>query len=330
MAGEGVIVPGSWYTYQPNLGAAVFFAIAFGISTLWHFWQCVRFKYFRVTSLLIVTAATFTVGYALRAKGHYDYTDLNIYIGSTILVYMAPPIIELANFHILGRLLFYAPYCASIHPGRTLTTFGFLQAIVETLNGIGIAWFSNRTLERRFLTVGSALLKASLILQLFVILAFVSLLSSFYYRSRRAGIRSRKLSMPVYTLYASTFFIFVRCVFRTVEIFDVYQSAGESAVEVSVAPLLRYEWYFMVFEAAPMLISMVVWNIFHPGRYLPHLHRIYLARDGVTEIKGPGWSDQRSQWKTFVDPFDLFSRSKSTVPYWEEDGIKPLPGLVKK
>jgi hypothetical protein len=49
-----------------------------------------RFKYFRVTSLLIVTAATFTVGYALRAKGHYDYTDLNIYIGSTILVYMAP------------------------------------------------------------------------------------------------------------------------------------------------------------------------------------------------------------------------------------------------
>jgi hypothetical protein len=240
------------------------------------------------------------------------------------------PINELANFHILGRLFYYVPYCAPIHPGRTLTTFGALQAVVEALNGIGIAWFSNRTLSSDFLKVGGALLKAALIIQLFVVLAFAGLLSVFYYRCRQANVLSRKVFAPVCILYTSTFFIFVRCVFRTVEIFVVYSDVNTSAVEVSTAPLLRYEWYFLVFEASPMFVATVIWNIFHPGRYLPHLHRVYLARDGATELKGPGWTDNRSQWKTFVDPFDWFGQSKSEVPYWETDGIQPASELSKK
>jgi hypothetical protein len=51
---------------------------------------CRRFKYFRVTSLLVLTGIIFTVGYALRAKGSNDYTNLGIYIGSTMLLYIAP------------------------------------------------------------------------------------------------------------------------------------------------------------------------------------------------------------------------------------------------
>lgn len=45
---------------------------------------------FRVTGLLILTSFTFATGFAMRAKGSWDYSNLNIYIGSTILVYMAP------------------------------------------------------------------------------------------------------------------------------------------------------------------------------------------------------------------------------------------------
>jgi hypothetical protein len=195
---------------------------------------------------------------------------------------------------------------------------------VEVLNALGVAWFSNRSLENRFLTVGGALLKASLIIQLFVILVFVGLLSVFSYRCHKAGISSRKVLIPACTLYTSTALIFVRCVYRTVDIFVVYPNPDVTTAEVNATNLLRFEWYFLVFEATPMLLALMVWNIFHPGRFLPHLHRVYLARDGATELKGPGWTDKRSQWKTFVDPFDLFSRNKSEVPYWETDGIKPI------
>ena len=234
------------------------------------------------------------------------------------------PIIELGNFHILGRILYYVPYCAPLHPGRTLTTFGALQAIVELLNGIGIAWFSNRTLLPKFLRVGSDLLKASLIIQLAVIILFVSLVSVFYFRCRRAGIRTRKVRVPVVILFTSTFFIFVRCVFRTVEIFEVYHGSKTTTADVNISPLLRYEWLFIVFEASPMLIACGIWNVFHPGFYLPHLYRVYLARDGITEKKGPGWTDDRSTWKTFADPFGWFQRSREgQSPFWETDGIEP-------
>jgi hypothetical protein len=45
---------------------------------------------FAVTALLVVTGAVFVAGYGLRAKGHYDYENLGIYLASTILIYVAP------------------------------------------------------------------------------------------------------------------------------------------------------------------------------------------------------------------------------------------------
>ncbi|WVO15600.1 hypothetical protein L204_103260 [Cryptococcus depauperatus] len=324
MAVEGEIVPGSFFVYAPNHGAAIFFTIAFSISGIIHFWQCIHYKVFRMTWLLVLTSFIFAAGFAMRAKGSWDYSNLDVYMGSTILVYMAPPLVELGNFHILGRILYYVPYCAPLHPGRTLTTFGALQLIVEMLNGIGVAWFANRSLLPKFFNIGSGLLKASLIIQLAVITLFVSIVSVFYRRCRRAGIHTRNVRVPVFILYTSTFFIFVRCVFRTVEIFEVYHIAKATAAVVHLSPLLRYEWLFMVFEASPMFVACAIWNIFHPGRYLPHRHRVYLARDGVTERKGPGWANNRSTWKTFADPFGWFQRSKQKeAPFWETDGIEP-------
>lgn len=44
------------------------------------------------------------------------------------------PLLELANYHILGRSLYLL---LPIHSGRNLTTFGALSAAVEVLNGLG-------------------------------------------------------------------------------------------------------------------------------------------------------------------------------------------------
>lgn len=54
-----------------------------------------------------------------------------------------------------------------------------------------------------------------------------------------------------------------------------------------------------------MLSNSVMLNIMHPGRLLPQDSRIYLARDGVTELKGPGWRDPRKWWVQVLDPFDF-------------------------
>jgi len=54
--------------------------------------------------------------------------------------------------------------------------------------------------------------------------------------------------------------------------------------------------------------------------YLPRSNKIYLAEDGVTEILGPGFEDQRMWIVTLFDPCDLLGllmgRDKKER-YWE-------------
>lgn len=54
-----------------------------------------------------------------------------------------------------------------------------------------------------------------------------------------------------------------------------------------------------------MLANSVMLNLMHPGRLLPQDARVYLGRDGVTELKGPGWRDPRKWWVQILDPFDF-------------------------
>jgi len=54
-----------------------------------------------------------------------------------------------------------------------------------------------------------------------------------------------------------------------------------------------------------MLANMVLWNIWHPGRFLPEDKRVYLAQDGETEVLGPGWE-------------------KGNGRFWEDSGFAHL------
>lgn len=54
----------------------------------------------------------------------------------------------------------------------------------------------------------------------------------------------------------------------------------------NLSPLLRYEWFFYVFDGAVMLANSWLWNVFNPGRYLPRDRTVSLAEDGVSETEG--------------------------------------------
>lgn len=57
--------------------------------------------------------------------------------------------------------------------------------------------------------------------------------------------------------------------------------------------------------------------------YLPRSNKVYLAKDGTTELEGPGWVDKRPFLVTVLDPFDVGSLIKGkdkTGRFWEESG----------
>jgi hypothetical protein len=52
--------------------------------------------------------------------------------------------------------------------------------------------------------------------------------------------------------------------------------------------------------------------------------KVYLAKDGVSEVMGPGYKEDRNIVATLIDPFDLYGlvRGKDNkTRFWENDGV---------
>ncbi|KAK4238427.1 hypothetical protein C8A03DRAFT_43842 [Achaetomium macrosporum] len=286
-AGEPIRL--SLYVYAPNKGAPIFFAIAYGISAVFHIWQCYRYKAFRLIGLHPVCALLFTVGYALREYGAYNYlysfttsVPLIIFILSQVFIYICPPLLELANYHVLGRVFYYVPYCSPLPPNRVLSTFGGLMLLVETINALGVSLSANPSSSASQQKIGGSLTIAAVAIQLFVILTFFCMAAIFHRRCVKASIRAKSVHTLLATLYASMTLILIRCIYRLVE------HTGDTKIELDnlealrrLSPLLRYEVFFYIFEASLMLVNSVLWNVWHPGRFMASDNRVYLARDGT-------------------------------------------------
>lgn len=174
---------------------------------------------------------------------------------------------------------------------------------------------------------GQILLKTSLIMQLCVMTLFVILAAHFHRRCIKNGIRTPRVTTPLVILYISNAIITVRTIYRTVEHFGQEQLYFEPGMDLNdLSPLIRHEWYFYVFEAVPMLGAVVLMNYFHPGKYLPQNSKIYLAKDGITEVQGPGYNDDRPLILTLFDPFDFIGlvtrRGMKDKQFWDEGVLK--------
>lgn len=297
----------------------------------------------RVTGLLPWSATLFIAGYILRAIGAYHYDNLPIFISSLVLLYAAPPIYELSNYFVLSRLLHYFPHHSPIHPGRILTTFVGASFIVEVLTGNGAAKAANSASTPTEVSVGKALLKTALVLQLAILVLFVAIAARFHLNASRAGSLSKsttgdhapgsKVRAVILTLYVSTALISIRTIYRTVEYFSIASlHITSSTNESDLSPLLRYEWFFWVFESIPMFFNTVLLNWRHPGRYLPRQITTYCGQDGI-EREGQGMKDHRSMASKFFDPFDfkglVLGRDKNNR-WWEQNDVVDAERVAPK
>jgi hypothetical protein len=229
----------------------------------------------------------------------------------------------LVNFLILGRLFHFVPYFAPMHPARMLVTFASLTAVTELATTAGIAYLTNRDLPDKSLGLGDSLTKASLVLQLLVISLFFPLAGIFHRCCHAGRIKAHSVIWPLLASYVSMVLMLGRTIFRMVEHFGSSLLTKElEAQPLSLSPVVRYEWYFYVFDASLVLIAVAAWNAVHPGRLLPEDPRKYLAQDGVTVLKGPGWKNSRSLTETFFDPFAMLTtRGGHEKKFWEANGF---------
>ncbi|KAJ9641965.1 hypothetical protein H2201_004499 [Coniosporium apollinis] len=248
-------------------------------------------------------------GFATREAGAYHVENLGLVVASNALIMSGPPVYAAINYIILGRVLYYVPYLAPMHPGRVITTFLGIDAVIEAMIVNGAIRMTNSSLEESRRILGANLVKSSLIIQAVMFVVFVFIAGIFHVRARRAGVLTKKLRTVLVVLYVSCTIITIRCIFRIIEFFEGW-----------TGHLYRHEPYFWVFEASIMFVNSLIWNIWHPGARLPRSNEVYLSRDGLTELKGPGWDDDRNWVVTIFDPFDLygiFTGKDKRTRFWE-------------
>jgi predicted membrane channel-forming protein YqfA (hemolysin III family) len=299
----------NYWCHGPNKAAPIVFIVLFSISGILHAYQATKFRSWRYSFMLTWSAVEYIAGFIVREIAAYHKDSLGLLIAFSVLVMLAAPLYAAADYLILGRTLYYIPYLSPIHPGRVISTFIGLDIVIGILIGNGASKLVNVSNPKE-LSLGAALVKTAVIMQLVCFIGFVIIAAVFHTRARRNSVANRRVSTVLYALYASSGLIMLRSIFRIVEFFQ-----GNSG------SITTHEAYFYGFDATPMLINAFLWNFFHPGRFLPKNNKIYLAKDGVTEIEGPGWVDSRNFVMTIIDPFDIGGlikgRDKQTA-FWDQ------------
>ncbi|XPS67888.1 hypothetical protein M3J09_000182 [Ascochyta lentis] len=307
--GMGDYSSGSVWYYAPSKAAPAIFIILFLISGVLHTYQTIKHKSWRTTLLLPWAAILMVCGFATRLAGACDTSDLGILVASTVLIMSGPPVYALINYFILSRILYYMPYFAPMHPGRVATTFIGLDGVCEVLIGNGAWRMANSSLTDAQRQIGSNMVMASLCLQAALFVAFGILAALFHCKALRAGVLKKEFKIVLYVMYASATILTIRCIYRLVE----YVLGWESSI-------YQDEVYFWIFEAVIMFVNTALLNTLHPGKRLPRSNGTFLARDGITERRGPGWDDDRPWPVTIFDPLDIWGllRGKDNeTKFWD-------------
>ncbi|KAJ5089906.1 hypothetical protein N7532_008590 [Penicillium argentinense] len=317
MAIDGKEKPHGYYLYEPSHILPAVFAALVAISLILHTLQNIRYRFWRITFFISWGGIIFTIGWILRCISSYYPDHLGLYIAQAVFIYLAPPVYSAAAYNIVGRLMNYLPMHAVLNPNRVLVFFVYLGAAVEGMTAAGAAKNAAAGDELDEYKKGGQLIAAGLILQAVVEMLVIMIVATVHRRAAKARKVSRNVQIVCFSLYGTSAFVVLRCIFRAIESFEMFDKLGCTE---NCGPILSNEWYLYAFELGPMLIFTYWLNLLHPGRYIPREKNRYLGTDARIERIGPGWRDRRDRWETFIDPLDLeglFKGQASHEKYWE-------------
>ncbi|KAF1829406.1 RTA1-domain-containing protein [Decorospora gaudefroyi] len=259
------------YGYYPSLGANAFFAAFFGICLLVQLVQGVRFKTWTFMIALVLGCLGEVIGYIGRLMmNHNPYDGIGFQMQICCLI-LAPALVSAGIYLTLKHIVInFGESWSRLPPvwyTRIFIAGDGLSLILQGAGG-GIAATADR--GSNMLDVGTNLMIAGVVLQVVVLACFGSLLTEYAVRTYR---RRDQLSPEAMTLFHKTSFrcfifalgtaylgILIRCVYRIPELTGGWRSA-----------LMRNETDFIILEGAMIVVSVLVFTVFHPGYCFPAL-----------------------------------------------------------
>ncbi|KNG88490.1 RTA1 domain protein [Aspergillus nomiae NRRL 13137] len=283
----------AFYRYDPSMAGAVIFTVLFTITTLWHAVQLFRTRTWFFIPFL-VGGIFEIIGYIGRALSSHESPNwtLGPYLIQTLFLLLAPALLAASVYMLLGRIILILRAESHAILSKKWLTKIFVTGDVLSffLQGAGestLAHFSpaqpthvttgastkphpgggiqsSGSLDN--MKLGERIIVAGLFVQIFFFGFFIVTAGSFHLKLRKYPIpRCHDPSIPwrkhLNILYATSFLIMVRSVFRLVE----YLQGNDGY-------LLHHEIFLYIFDAVLIFVAMLLFNIFHPSE-LAHLLR---------------------------------------------------------
>ncbi|KAL1583112.1 hypothetical protein WHR41_08289 [Cladosporium halotolerans] len=248
------------YHYTPSKAAPVIFILLFLAITTQHTWQMIKHKTWFLTAF-IIGGIFEIVGYiarAISARQAPDYT-LMPYIVQSLLLLLGPSFFAASIYMILGRLIvLVGGQKHSIIRPKWLTKIFVVGDVLSFFVQSGGGGMLAKASTPSSASLANNIVLGGLILQVLFFGLFVLVASIFHARMRGdltlcATASSLPWSRYLWVLYVGSLLIVVRCVFRIAE-----YAGGQEGV------LMGTETYLYVFDAALMVLVMVVFSVQHP------------------------------------------------------------------
>ncbi|GJN84677.1 hypothetical protein PLIIFM63780_008239 [Purpureocillium lilacinum] len=255
--------------YRPSLAGNVLFAAIFGVFLAAHIFLGLRYKTRGFMIAMVCGLILEIVGYVGRILMRSHMFDFNYFIIYLVCLTIGPAFFSAAIYLTLSAIIvIYVPERARFKP-QTYTyifiTFDLIALVLQAAGG-GIASTAGTNSAAK--QGGIDAMVAGVAWQVVSLALFGFLALDYWVRVTRRDpsvhemnpmfeqLRRRRVFQPFFlvAIFLAGIFIFVRSVFRCVELSDGFDSA-----------LANDEVTFMVLEGTMIILACVLMTVFHPG-----------------------------------------------------------------
>ncbi|KAF8990476.1 RTA1 like protein-domain-containing protein [Cyathus striatus] len=262
------------YNYDPTKYVAIIMVILFSISTAVHTGQALYFRLWWLLPTACLCGTAELIGWGARLWSSISPlldTPFKMQIALTII---APTPLVAANFIILGRLISrLGPQYSRLSPKWYTIIFCSCDVVSLVIQGVGGGLAASADTPSGAVN-GAHIMLGGIVFQLVAIVVYALLAMEFFLRylhdkpvrniathftsSRKPievrGEMTRRLQLMSGALIFSTLSLFIRAVYRTIELSDGWNGR-----------IISTEVYFNVLDGAMVILAMYTVNILHPG-----------------------------------------------------------------
>ncbi|TFK34997.1 RTA1-domain-containing protein [Crucibulum laeve] len=281
------------YHYIPTEYVAIIFVALFSISTLAHIGQTVHFKTWWMLPTAGLCGVLEVLGWGARLWSSISPSaklPFTIQMTATIL---GPTPLVAANFIILGKIIErLGPSYSRLSPKLYSIIFCSCDLISLTVQGVGGGVASSASNHNKDPSTGGNIMLGGIIFQMVTITLYVFLAAEFYFRfltddpfeekvmksldatpGLTRGKMDKGLKMMSAALCFNTVCLFIRAIYRTIELTDGWHGR-----------IISTEVYFNVLDGAMITLAIFTVNFAHPGLLLGKDRPISVRRRNMSSV----------------------------------------------